>query len=76
MGFPRVDMLRFREDDATDPTDAPFGVPYGAILHPFGGKVKEPKGLRTVIGLEMGMAGAVGASQGRSCCVKRKALGV
>ena len=52
------------------------GVPYGAILHPFGGKVKEPKGLRTVIGLEMGMAGAVGASQGRSCCVKRKALGV
>jgi len=55
MGFPRVDMLRFREDDATDPTDAPFGVPYGAILHPFGGKVKEPKGLRTVVGLEMGM---------------------
>ena len=30
MGFPRVDMLRFREDDATDPTDAPL---WGAILH-------------------------------------------
>lgn len=31
MGFPRVDMLRFREDDATDPTDAPFGVPYSTL---------------------------------------------